>query len=412
MAPDDPAQSDTTRPHRFAVTGTLVTDGDQVPDGLVAIEGDRIEYAGPRAIFAEREDAGSYPVRATGALLLPGLVDLHCHGGFGVDFSSAEPSGIRAAVRRIHAAGTTTLLASLMSGHPDAMIARAEALAEVIEDGLIAGLHAEGPFLSAVRAGAQDASAFRDPDPEFVEELVAASRGALRTMTYAPELPGSDALVEQLVTHGVIPSLGHTDASAEQTRQSLDLALEELSSAGFDGYTEVPTVTHLFNGMAPWHHRSPGAAGAALEFAVRRRALVEVIGDGQHLHPDTLRMLFTSVPEECLALVTDSTAAAGMPDGDYPLGELTIQRSDNALRTATGQLAGSSATLLDAVRLSVESGVSLQRVLPAATSVPAAVLGLQDEVGALHAGFRADVILADEQLAPLATIRAGAFLTE
>lgn len=412
MAPDDTARPETTEPRRYAVTGTLVTDGDQVPDGLVAINGDRIEYAGPRAIFAERDDADSYPVHANGALLLPGLVDLHCHGGFGADFSSSELSSVRAAVQRIHASGTTTLLASLMSDIPDTMLNRAEALAEVIEEGLIAGLHAEGPFLSPARAGAQDGSAFCDPDPEFVEELVAASRGALRTMTYAPERTGSDALVEQLVTHGVIPSLGHTDASAEQTRQSLELALEELSSAGFDGYTEIPTVTHLFNGMAPWHHRAPGAAGAALEFAVRRRALVEVIGDGQHLHPDTLRMLFASVPEECLALVTDSTAAAGMPDGDYPLGHLTVQRNDGALRTATGQLAGSTATLLDAVRLSVESGVSLQRVLPAATSVPAAVLGLQDEVGALHAGFRADVIIADNTLSPLTTIRAGVFMTK
>ncbi|MBG6083628.1 N-acetylglucosamine-6-phosphate deacetylase [Zhihengliuella flava] len=412
MAPEETTTSHPSPSRRYAVTGTLVTDAGLIDDALVAIEGDRIEYAGTVADFTRRNDAGDFPVRMSGARIMPGLIDLHCHGSFGGDFSTSDAPTLRAALTRLHAAGTTTLVASLMSDRAEAMLSAAERIAEFVDDGMIAGIHAEGPFLAPARAGAQDATAFRDPDPAFVDELIAASRGALRTMTFAPERPGADALIEQLVSHGVIPSIGHTDASTELTRQSLDLALEELSSAGFDGYTEIPTVTHLFNGMAPWHHRTPGAAGAALEFALRRRARIEVIGDGHHLHPDTLRMLLLAVPEECLALVTDSTAATGMPDGDYPLGQLRIRRSQGQVHSAEGHLAGSASTLLDAVLLCVEAGVDMLRVLPAVTTVPAAILGLQDEVGALHEGFRADLLVLDESLDLVATIRAGEVLTE
>ncbi|GHD08524.1 N-acetylglucosamine-6-phosphate deacetylase [Zhihengliuella salsuginis] len=394
---------------RFAVAGTLVTEGEQLPDAIVAVDGDRIEFAGPAAVFAERDDAGSYagiPLDDD-ALLIPGLIDLHCHGGFGVDFSTADDVELRESLTRHYNAGTTTLLASLMAAAEDEMLAAAERLSPLVAEGLIAGIHAEGPFLSAARNGAQPAAALRDPDPDFVEELVATCQGSLRTMTYAPELPGADGLVEQLVSHGVIPSLGHTGATAEQTTASLELVLEELESAGFDGYTETPTITHVFNGMPPWHHRSPGPVGASLEAAALGRAVLEIIGDGHHLHPQTLRMLFATLPPTALALVTDATAATDMPDGDYRLGGQQARLKNSVLRTDNGQLAGGSATLLACVRACVGAGVPLQRALTAATTVPAAILGLEDEIGALHAGYRADILVTDQDLGLITAFRSG-----
>ncbi|RZU61660.1 N-acetylglucosamine-6-phosphate deacetylase [Zhihengliuella halotolerans] len=394
---------------RFALAGTLLTEGDKLPGAVVAVDGDRIEFAGPAAVFAERDDHDSFPLvpLADDALIMPGLIDLHCHGGFGVDFSTAGEQQIREALGRHYEAGTTTLLASLMAAAEEEMLAAAERLGPLVAEGLIAGIHAEGPFLSKVQNGAQSSEALRDPDPDFVEELVAACQGALRTMTYAPELPGADALIEQLVSHGVIPSLGHTGATAEQTVASLALVLEELESAGFDGYTETPTITHVFNGMAPWHHRAPGPVGASLEAAALGRAVLEIIGDGHHLHPQTLRMLFATMPASALALVTDATAATAMPDGDYRLGGQRARLANAVLRTDDGRIAGGSATLLDCVKACVDAGVSLARALTAATTVPAAILGLEDEVGALHAGFRADILVTDDNLQLLAAFRSG-----
>ena len=242
----------------------------------------------------------------------------------------------------------------------------------------------------------------------FVEELVAAARGQLRTMTYAPELAGSDALVEQLVSHGVLPSLGHTNADAATVTASLDVAVEELSSAGFDGYTERATVTHLFNGMPPMHHRSPGPVAACLEAAAAGKAVVELISDGVHLDPAIVRAMFVLLGAEAIVLVTDSMAATGLPDGHYTLGPQDVVVSDGAARLAEGNsLAGGTATMLDVVRSAVEGGVPLEQAVLSATSVPAELVGLTDEIGALGIGFSADAVIVDRHFRLLRVYRNG-----
>ena len=398
---------------RYALFATLISDGLKVTDGVLAVEGDRIRFAGNRDDFTALPDAADYPVRevAPGSIIIPGLIDLHCHGALGADFSSPDHKSVTEAIEYLHRSGTTTLLASLVTAEPSSMIEAAELLAELAEAGKIAGIHAEGPFLSEARCGAQDPRFLQEPDPGFVSELVAASRGQLRTMTYAPELEGTEEIIEQLVSHGVVPSLGHTDASAQVASDSLRFAREQLRSAGVDGFTERPTVTHLFNGMPSLHHREPGPVAACLEEAVNRNAFVELIADGVHLSPDTVRLVYRLVGGGNILLVSDSMAATGLDDGQYTLGpqEVTVTNGQARL-SSDDSLAGGTCTLLQIVQRAVQAGVSLVEAVNSATSIPASLIGLADEVGSLHYGFAADALVLDADLQLVQTIRNGEYL--
>lgn len=398
---------------RYALFATLVSDGLEVTDGVLAVDGDRIRFAGNADDFAALADSDEYEVRKldAGSIIIPGLVDLHCHGAVGADFSAPDHSTITNAVEFLHRNGTTTLLASLVTAEPDVMIAAAEVLAEFAEASQIAGIHAEGPFLSSARCGAQDPASLMDPDLEFVSELVAASRGQLRTMTYAPELPGSEDLIEHLVSHGVVPSLGHTDASAQVAADSLRFAREELRSAGVDGFTERPTVTHLFNAMPSLHHREPGPVAACLEEAANHNAFVELIGDGVHLSPDTVRMVYRLVGANNILLVSDSMAATGLADGAYTLGPQDVNVHNGQARLAKDDsLAGGTSTLLEILQQTVAAGVPLVQAVTSATSIPASLIGLADEVGSLHYGFAADALILDSHLQLTQCIRKGEYL--
>ena len=394
---------------RGFLRGTVLTPDDLVPNGVLAYEGGRIAYAGPETGF---DDAG-WPEAVgvpEGALILPGLVDLHCHGALGRDFTTADIDGVRAAAGYLHSSGTTTLLASTVTAPREELLAAAQRLGTLAREGLVAGIHAEGPFLSPARRGAQDPAHLRLPDPDFVDELLRASDNELVTMTYAPELPGAEDLVDRLVSRGVTPSLGHTDANDATAAASLESAREEMEEAGFDGYAPRPTVTHLFNGMAPLHHRSPGPAAACLRAARRGDAVVEVIADGIHMDPAMIKTVFELAGGDNVALVSDSVAATGLGDGSYTLGNLAVSVAGGTARIAGGSLAGSTATLLQCLARAVSAGVPLVDAVRSATMVPADVLGLADEVGALRRGLRADAVVVTADLGLHAVLRCGAWL--
>lgn len=396
--------------NRGYLRGILLTPDDLVPDGVLAYEADRITYAGPESGF----DASGWPQPdplPEDALILPGLVDLHCHGARGRDFTTADDAGIRQAAAFMHASGTTTLLASTVTAPREVLLSTASRLGALAREGMVAGIHAEGPFLSPVRAGAQDPAHLLAPDPEFLDELLRASDSELVTMTYAPELPGAEDLVDLLVSRGITPSLGHTDADDAVTAASLGFAREEMEEAGFDGYAPRPTVTHLFNGMAPLHHRSPGPAGACLRAARRGDAVLEVIADGVHLDPATVRTVFALAGSDNVALVSDAMAATGLADGGYRLGSLEVEVSGGTARLAGGgSLAGSTATLLQCLAVAVAAGVPLVDAVRSATAVPADVLRLADEVGALRRGLRADALVVGPELELHAVLRCGVWL--
>ncbi|GLB66805.1 N-acetylglucosamine-6-phosphate deacetylase [Arthrobacter mangrovi] len=389
--------------------GRIVSDGTVVENGVVAYDGDRLVFAGPYPEFSP-QGRPEHDVPA-GSILVPGLVDMHCHGGFGADFSSADEDAARRAAAFLHRSGTTTLLASTVPAPPAQALAALQVLAGLCADGLLAGIHAEGPFVSTECSGALEPAHLNDPDLELLARLIDAGQGQLRTMTYAPELAGAGELADRLTAHGVIPSIGHTACDSATAATALAQASEGLASAGFDGYSARPTVTHLFNGMPPLHHRSPGPAAACLRAAAAGAAAVELIADGTHLDPQTILTVFELVGAANILLVSDAIAATGLEDGEYGLGgRLVTVAGGRATLAGTDTLAGGTSTLLDVVRTAVGSGVPLPDALASATSVPAAVLGLADEVGSLHAGFRADVLVLTPELRLNAVLRKGRWL--
>lgn len=402
---EDPGQ-----PTARYIRGDIATESGIIPDGVLAYDGDRITYAGPASGFGGL----SSPADRTfppGSIFLPGLVDTHCHGANGGDFANGNATEARRAIDFLHRSGTTTVLASTMTAPRADLLKALSVLAGLAEEGLIAGIHAEGPFVSTARCGAQNPDFVVDPEPEYVAELIEAAQGRMMTMTYAPELPGADALIDALTTHGITPSLGHTDCDTETATASLALAREEMESTGFDGYSGRPTVTHLFNGMPPMHHRSPGPVAACLRIARAGNAVVELIADNAHLDPQTVLTVFDLVGSDNISLVTDSMAATGLADGAYHLGPSAVTVRDGvATLDSTGSLAGGTAVLLDVVRRTVATGVSLDDAVASATTVPANVLGLADELGSLRLGLRADAVVVTADLRLLAVLREGNWL--
>lgn len=399
----------------YVLSGTVISDGQAHADYVVAVTDGWIAYAGPRSGFraAEFPQAEEISLPA-GSSILPGLIDLHCHGAAGGDFPTGDSQACRTAVDFLHRSGTTTLLASLVTASSEDLLNSLGILKPLADERLIAGIHSEGPFLSHARCGAQNPGWLRDPDPELLREMLRTAGGTLKTMTYAPELPRASEIVTILAEHGAVPSLGHTDAGAPMTGASLTEAagLMAANRAGHgSGPGARPTVTHLFNGMPPLHHRSPGPVAACLRLARAGTVAVELIGDGVHLDPETVRMVFDLVGADNVVLVTDSMAATGLPDGDYELGpSAVVVRDGVATLRSNGALAGGTATLLEVVRKTIEAGVGPADAVKAATAVPAQLLGLAAEIGSLRAGMRADVVAVDGDFGLVTVLRAGRML--
>ncbi|BBG00634.1 MULTISPECIES: N-acetylglucosamine-6-phosphate deacetylase [Pseudonocardia] len=384
--------------------GTVVTDGRTLPDTVVAITGDRIVSVGPAGAWDG--PPGLLPPPSD-RLLLPGLVDVHCHGAAGHGFPDASAEGVAAAVAHHREHGTTTMLASLVSAPAATLADRLELLGPLVGAGELAGIHLEGPFLAVARCGAHDPTAIVPGDPVLLEKLLATAGGTVVSMTLAPETPQYSQLLAVLAEYGALPSIGHTDADARSTA----VAIERAGGAPI-------SATHLFNAMPPVHHRAPGPVTACLAAAARGELIVELIADGVHLSPDTVSAVFDLVGPDRIALVTDAMAAAGMPDGRYRLGAMDVRVTDRVARLAAPDaatsgaarpIAGGTARMIDVLRSTVtQSRVPLATAVPAATRTPARLLGLGHEIGSLAPGYRADVLVTDAGLRPIQVLRRGA----
>lgn len=399
-----------------ALRGALVTPTEVIEDGLLVVEGDKIAWIGPASqasTAGHGELLGSAQVIPDGSYGLPGLVDGHCHGGGGSSFPDATTAQEAAVAAREHLKhGTTSLVASLVTADRETLLERVGTLTELCEAGELAGIHLEGPFLSEARCGAQNPEHMQAPDADLVRAVGEKARGYFATMTIAPELDGmlgDDGVIAALAEVGALPSIGHTDSNYETVEAAIELSVEKLSV--WDARAEIPTATHLFNGMRPIHHRDPGPIAACLAAAAQNKMVVELIGDGTHLDPATVRAVFEMVGPDAIMLVTDAMAAAGMPDGEYDLGPVRVRVADGVARLVDGDaIAGGTAHLLDVVRATVGAGISLVQAVRAGSATPARVLGLEETVGALHEGLRADVLVVDAELAPVAVARAGKWL--
>ncbi|WP_233188295.1 N-acetylglucosamine-6-phosphate deacetylase [Actinomyces qiguomingii] len=384
---------------------------------MVVIAGRHIGWVGEAAEAARAGWAdllGAARTAPRGGYLLPGLVDVHCHGGGGQSFPNATtPEQAMIAVKEHRRHGTTTLVASCVTAAPEVLRARARMLADLCDAGELAGIHFEGPFVSVERCGAQDPTYIIDPDVALTRELLELGRGHVVTMTIAPEKPhitGDDGVITTLIEGGALPSFGHTDSEAAPVRAGLADASARIGARLDNGEpvrsTRV-TATHLFNGMRPMHHRRPGPVPEFLAAAARGECIVELIGDGLHVAPAMVRDIFETLGRESIVLITDAMAAAGMPDGDYVLGSQAVTVADGVARlTEGGAIAGGTAHLIDVVRDTWRGGIDLVDAVFAASRQGAEILG-DDSVGALEPGGWADVVVTDADLNPVTVIRRG-----
>lgn len=368
------------------LSGARVVSGDEVFDpGWVRVEGGRIAKVGSGpASASDATDLG-------GAWLVPGFVDIHVHGGGGASFCDGDPDQARRAAEFHLAHGSTTVIASLVTASAGSLLDSVRMLASLADDGVIAGIHLEGPYLATARCGAHDPALLRVPDPDELAGLLDAGRRTVRQVTVAPELPGALDVIKLIADAGAVAAVGHTDATYVQAR------------AGFDAGATL--ATHLYNGMRPVHHREPGVVTAALS---GERVAVELINDGVHLHPAIVRDTFARAGAGRVALVTDAMTAAGVGDGEYELGGRRVVVTDGVARLVGGDaIAGSTLTMDVALRRAVrEAGVSMADAVRAAATTPARVLGL-DRVGAIAAGQQADLVVLDDDLGVQHVMRRG-----
>jgi N-acetylglucosamine-6-phosphate deacetylase len=363
------------------VAGRVVTPSGVV-DGFVEVSQGRVAAVSP----------GELPAHPR--WIVPGFVDIHNHGGGGHTFTTGEPGSASAAAAFHLAHGTTTLLASLVSAPYELMRDATAAFTPLVAAGVLAGIHFEGPYLSSVRCGAQNPDFLRGPSTDELAALIELGGGSVRMVTLAPERHGALPAIKLLTAHGVVAAIGHTDATYEQTLAGI--------AAG------ASVGTHVFNGMRPPHHREPGPVFALL---TAPSVVCELVADGIHLHDGTLSFATTVTGPDRAALVTDAIAAAGMGDGRYELGGQEVVVADRVARLARGgAIAGSTLTMDAALRQAVGAGVSLVDACRMASTTPALAVGVGDTVGALQPGWRADLVVLDDDLHVSRVMRGGTWL--
>ena len=321
--------------------------------------------------------AAGLPTAGGNGIAAPGFVDLQVNGFAGVDFLGADADGYAVAGDALLETGVTSFVPTFITSPEADLVDALRSVPGALRGPRILGVHLEGPFLSPRRLGTHPASARRDPDAALLDRLLDA--GPVRLVTLAPELPGALELVDELVARGITVSCGHSDATAVETAAAFDRG--------------ASTVTHLFNAMRPFSHRDPGIVGAAL---IRPGVIVQMIVDGVHLAPEAVLLAWAAAPNR-VALVTDAIAGAGLGDGSYAFGTMTVEVRNGVVRREDGVLAGSALTMADAVRNMHALGVPLDAALRAAAEVPARVLR-HPHAGRLGIGLPADIVVLDDGL--------------
>ena len=380
------------------VSGTVLDGYGREAGGGLVLEGGVLARVLPRGYSGEAD--------VSGALIAPGLVDVHCHGGGGASFpDDVDPRSIRKAIEAHRASGTTALLASLVSMADPLPAIRA--LLPFCESGDLAGIHMEGPYVSPHKAGAQNPAAIRGADPEELTSWLEEGKGFVKTMTIAPEADHAMEAVRILLAHGAKPSWGHTAASGEIAAQALEATSRCAAELGFEGVPQ--TVTHLFNAMPPIDHREPGPVREFLAAAREGGAIVETIGDGVHLAPALVEDVHGWVRGNA-AFVTDAMAAAGMPEGRYALGGLDVDVREGAARLAGKQtIAGGCSRLSDQLALFARRGaLPFGQIVRACVAAPAKAASIEGAKGVtldFELGKRPNFVVFDRSFSPVCVVR-------
>lgn len=371
----------------IALRNGRVLAGEDFRDDLaVLVEGGHISALLPDS--HPQVAAAGQQVDLDGGWLLPGFIDAQVNGGGGVLFNNQPDVEALRAIGRAHRRfGTTAWLPTLISDDIEVMRAAIAATRQAIAEGVpgVIGIHLEGPYIAPARKGTHDAGKFRVPDADEVA-LVSSLDNGVTLLTLAPERVPA-ATVRELVQAGVIVAAGHTAGSYEEIRGGL--------AAGITGFT------HLYNAMSQLQGREPGVVGAALE---DRDSWCGIIADGVHVHPASLRVALAAKPRGKVFLVTDAMPPVGADDPSYTLYGETITATDGVVRNAAGALAGSALDMATAVRNAVQLlGLPLAEAARMASTYPARFLRVDDRLGHIAEGYRADFVLLDEQLQVQAT---------
>jgi len=379
----------------IVIKGTLATPRGLIPGSHIVVESGRIREvaSGEPRVQGKVYDFGE-------DLVAPGFIDIHVHGGGGHGVMDATAWGIEGLSRHLAAGGVTSFLATTHTASMKRTTASIRAVNRAIEKGTRGarplGVHLEGPYISPGRRGAQPEESVRAPSIPELEEVHEVAGESLKVVSLAPEVEGALDAIRWLREEGIVASAGHSDASYEE--------MEAGVKAG------VRHVAHLFNGMRPFHHREPGIVGRAL---VDDRVSVELIADGVHVHPASLRLAARMKGAEKTVLVSDSIKPAGLPDGDYDYGGRRVTVSGGRCLLEDGVLAGSIIRLNDAVRNMVElAGFTVGEAIKMASSSPSRVLGMEGRKGSLARGMDADVTVLDEGFNVLFTMVEGRVVYE
>jgi N-acetylglucosamine-6-phosphate deacetylase len=368
------------------------TPRKEIDDAVIVVDGQKIVSVGSRDQVAI--PAGATQREARDLTVAPGFVDVHIHGAGGRDVMEGTPDALAAVTRTVARRGTTSLVATTVTASDERTCQAVAGIAAWMQmpseasvpgsrapQAEILGVHFEGPFISPVRRGVHPPEWIVPPSIDLFARFLDAAQGAARILTLAPELPGALDLVAAACAAGCVVSLGHTDASYAQAMAAIDRGSRH--------------ATHVFNAMRPFAHRDSGVIGAVLASPL---VTAELIADGVHVDQGAMRMLLAAKGPGKMILVSDGTAATGMPDGNYRLGTLEVTVSGGVSRGADGQLAGSTLSLDRALHNMLTLGVPFADALAMLTENPARLLGLEARKGVLAPGADADLVFLDAQM--------------
>jgi len=405
----------------------IFTPQEQLADSVILTENGRITAIGHRDEV--KIPPGAIDYVAAGMTVVPGFVDVHIHGAGGHDVMEATPAALDCITSTVARYGTTSILATTVTASVDETCRSLQGIAEYIRahekreniepnvepnvvPGVepnndqqnaapatpdlaaeILGIHLEGPFISKARRGVHPPDAIARPSVEILEKFRAAADGLIRIITIAPEIPGALDLIRYAVSHGIVAAIGHTDANFEQTQAAIQAGARH--------------SVHFYNAMRPFSHRDPGVIGAIL---TEPDVTAEVIADGIHVAGPAIQVLLGTKGFDTVLLASDATAATGMPDGNFRLGNFEVIVKDGVCRNAEGKLAGSTLTLDRALRYIVALGVPLIDAVRMATILPARRISLAGKKGILAVGADADLVVLTPDLRVVGTMTRGAGL--
>lgn len=373
--------------------GNIFGEDGRFHKGYIRVEGmyikelDREE--GPEDLVLEEKET---VLDAQGLYVIPGLVDIHMHGCAGYDFCDGTPEAFEEIARYEAENGVTSIVPATMTLPKERLTQIIEAAGKYMsaDSTVIKGITMEGPFISEEKKGAQDAQYIASPDKELLAELQKLSQGRIRQVTVAPEVDGAAEFIGE-VSGEMVVSVAHTTADYQQTMAAFEKGANH--------------VTHLFNAMPPLNHREPGVIGAALDY---KDVFVELICDGEHVHPAVVRAAFQMFGADRICMISDSMRATGMPAGKYSLGGQPVWVKDGRAVLENGNLAASVCTLYDCLRKAVlKMGIPLEDAVKACTTTPAKSLNLHEDCGRLAVGYSADMLLLDADLKKKYVLKSG-----